>query len=122
MAETLKVTGTSGLLSASSTTLQTIPAGAYDYSVTVGAWSGAFTLAIGATDTVLDIANLAAIRFMCIYADQNLTVQVGADDAAEIYVPAGHQCQLLWRSDVTAVYLTNLSGTTAANVKVMLGK
>lgn len=121
MAETVKFTSGTTVSTSASSTMVAMPAGSYEYTTTVGSHAAAFILTGSATDTALDIADLAAIRFCSILADQNLVIQIGATDAAEIYVPAGHQQIMLWRSDVTHVYLTNLSAT-AANVKVAFGK
>jgi hypothetical protein len=105
-----------------SATMGTIASGNYAHTVTVGWNRRTFTLAANADDTVLDIADMAAIRFLAIYADQALTLKIGADTAALINVPVGWQQQLFWVADVTAVYISNLNASTAAEVQVIFGK
>jgi hypothetical protein len=123
MAETVTFTSGVQVTNATGTNVATLPGGSHAYTVTVATNRRTFTLAANADDTVLDIADMAAIRFLSVYsAVEPLTLKVGADTAAVVYIPPGYQQHLIWNADVTAVYFSNLDAATAAEVEVVFGK
>lgn len=100
----------------------TIAKGTFAYTCTVSWNRYDVILAADADDTAVELGSLSAIRLASIKADQNLTVKIGADTAVAIYIPSGMIWTFQANTDVTALYLSNLNASTAANVEILLAK
>src|SRR5574343_1596749 len=58
-------------------------------------------------DFQLDIAHLTSISRAVLISDQDVTVQVGADNANTRALPAGGAMPLAWTTPATLLYVTN---------------
>jgi hypothetical protein len=120
---TIRTVTTVTALTSAGVTEVTFPRSSTDYTVTIGAIHQSLTLAVSTTDQVLDIADLAAFRFLAIYSDAAISIQVASGDTGTVIPIEAGGCRVIpFTGDQTAIYLTNGSGTVAAHLDVIIAK